>query len=375
MSAAELRERHLAANMQVSNLKERLREKRAQLVDTDVVRFANQNRHSTVRFSPDDLVCCRTLQGHTGRVYSLDWSRGKDRIVSVSQDGRLIVWNALTSQKTHLFKLDCSWVMTCAFSPNGQSVACGGLDSVCSVFLLNSQQERDVPAPKALNGHKGYISCCQYVPDKDTQIVTSSGDQTCALWESENCQRISVFGGDGPSGHTADVMSLSISTANPRLFVSGSCDRTARLWDTRIASKAAQVYYGHDGDVNTVHFFPDGLRFGTGSDDSTCRIFDTRTGHQLQLYRDSTLASQNTAVTSIAFSYSGRLLFSAYANGDCYIWDTLTAEVVANLKNLQSAHNSRISCLGLASDGSAICTGSWDRSLKVWAFHGERNVT
>lgn len=71
------------------------------------------------------------------QVYSLDWTSEKNRIVSASQDGRLIVWNALTSQKTHAIKLPCAWVMTCAFSPTGQSVACGGLDSVCSIFNLN----------------------------------------------------------------------------------------------------------------------------------------------------------------------------------------------------------------------------------------------
>ncbi|MFS7933352.1 putative transcription factor WD40-like family [Helianthus anomalus] len=32
----------------------------------------------------------------TFQVYSLDWTHDKNRIVSASQDGRLIVWNALT---------------------------------------------------------------------------------------------------------------------------------------------------------------------------------------------------------------------------------------------------------------------------------------
>lgn len=31
-------------------------------------------------------------------------------------------------------------------------------------------------------------------------------------------------------------------------------------------------------------------------------------------------------------------------------------------------HCSRVSCLGMASDGSAVCTGSWDTSLKVSVF-------
>lgn len=370
MSMAELREEYKQATQQVKLRREAVLQKRARLLDTDVATYAGQNGHTTIRLRPQDFVCCKTLQGHTGKIYSLDWAQGKDRIVSASQDGHLIVWNALTSQKTHAIKLACSWVMTCAFSPSGQAVACGGLDSVCTVYALSSQQGSAPAEHKVLSGHKGYISCCKYVPGKDTHILTSSGDRTCALWDSEAFQKISVFGGDTSSGHTADVMSLSISAANTQQFVSGSCDKTARVWDMRSPGRAALSYQVHEGDVNTVQYFPDGLRFGTGSDDSTCRIFDTRTGHQLQQYKHSNLVNDNAKANSIGFSHSGRLLFAAYSNGDCYVWDTLTAEMVGNLRALPDSHKELVSCLGLASDGSALCTASWDRTLKIWAYDG-----
>ncbi|CAI0377277.1 unnamed protein product [Linum tenue] len=358
MSVAELKERHVAASETVNTLRERLKQKRLQLLDTDVAGYARAQGKIPVTFGPTDLVCCRTLQGHTGKVYALDWTTEKNRIVSASQDGRLIVWNALTSQKTHAIKLPCAWVMTCAFSPSGQSVACGGLDSVCSIFNLNSPPDKDgnLTVSKMLSGHKGYVSCCQYVPDEDAHLITSSGDQTCVLWDTTTGLRTSVFGGEFQSGHTADVL------RSVKMFVSGSCDGTARLWDTRVASRAVRTFYGHNGDVNAVKFFPDGNRFGTGSDDGTCRLFDIRTGHQLQVYEQQQNGeNENPHVTSIAFSISGRLLFAGYSNGACYVWDTLLAELGA----LQTSHESRISCLGMSGDGSALCTGSWDSNLKV----------
>uniref|UniRef100_A0A0C9QSG6 TSA: Wollemia nobilis Ref_Wollemi_Transcript_11855_1801 transcribed RNA sequence n=1 Tax=Wollemia nobilis TaxID=56998 RepID=A0A0C9QSG6_9CONI len=376
MSVAELRERHLAATAKVNSLRERIKQRRLQLLDTDVATYAKNSGCTGLSFSSTDVVCCRTLQGHTGKVYSLDWNGEKNRIVSASQDGRLIVWNALTSQKTHAIKLPCAWVMTSAFSPSGQAVACGGLDSVCSIFHLNSQFDKDghLPVLRTLSGHKGYVSCCQYVPDGDSHLITSSGDRTCILWDVTTGQRMSIFGGEFPSGHIADVMSVSINEANPKLFVSGSCDMTARLWDTRIASRATRTFHGHEGDVNTVKFFPDGQRFGTGSDDGTCRLFDIRTGHQLQVYSQHHNENDIATVTSVAFSFSGRLLFAGYSNGACYVWDTLMAKVVLNLGDLQNTHAGRISCLGLSADGSALCTGSWDKTLKVWAFSGHRKI-
>ena len=33
--------------------------------------------------------------------------------------------------------------------------------------------------------------------------------------------------------HTADVMSITINPENKKVFVSGSCDTTAKIWDTR----------------------------------------------------------------------------------------------------------------------------------------------
>ncbi|XP_064938518.1 guanine nucleotide-binding protein subunit beta isoform X3 [Musa acuminata AAA Group] len=355
MSVAELKERHIAATATVNSLRERLKQKQQLLVDTDVAAYGRSQGRSAISFVSTDLVCCRTLQGHTGKfqdicqVYSLDWTPEKNRIVSASQDGRLIVWNALTSQKTHAIKLQCPWVVTCAFAPNGQSVACGGLNSACSIFNLNSQVDRDgnIPVSQILTGHKGYVYSCQYVPDQETRLITSSGDQTCILWDVTTGQRISVFGGEFPSGHTADVL-----------------------------SRAVRTYHGHQGEVNTVKLFPDGQRFGTGSNDSTCRLYDMRTGHQLQVYSQQHDGDDNDipTVTSIAFSISGRLLFAGYSSGACYVWDTLLAEVILNLGELQNSHEGCISCLGLSSDGSALCTGSWDKKLKIWAFGGQRRV-
>lgn len=40
-------------------------------------------------------------------------------------------------------------------------------------------------------------------------------------------------------------------------------------------------------------------------------------------------------------------------------------QMVLNLGSLQNSHDGRISCLGLSGDGSALCTGSWDTTLKV----------
>ena len=87
----------------------------------------------------------RVLKGHFAKIYAMHWcdndtDLGK-QLVSASQDGKLIVWNAQSTNKVHAIPLRSSWVMTCAFSPTGGKVACGGLDNICSIYNLNDKSQ------------------------------------------------------------------------------------------------------------------------------------------------------------------------------------------------------------------------------------------
>jgi len=293
----------------------------------------------------------RTLKGHLAKIYAMHWADDKAYLVSASQDGKLLVWDGLTTNKVHAIPLRSSWVMTCAYSPSGGFVACGGLDNICSVYNLRSR-EIPIRVCRELNAHTGYLSCCRFFDDK--QIVTSSGDMTCILWDIESGTKIQEF-----SDHNGDVMSVSLLTDKQNCFVSGACDATAKLWDSR-SGKCVQTFQGHESDINAVQYFPNGMCFGTGSDDGTCRLFDIRSDRELMQYTHDNILC---GITSVAFSKSGRYFFAGYDDCNCNVWDTLKGERVGVL----SGHDNRVSCLGVSSDGMALCTGSWDSTLRIWA--------
>jgi hypothetical protein len=53
----------------------------------------------------------------------------------------------------------------------------------------------------------------------------------------------------------------------------------------------------------------------------------------------------------------------------CRACECALVQVTTNLgSGMGEGHCSWVSCLGMASDGSAVCTGSWDTSLKVSVF-------
>lgn len=166
-----------------------------------------------------------------------------------------------------------------------------------------------------------------------------------ALWDIETGQQATAF-----TGHTGDVMSLSLSP-DYKTFVSGACDATSKLWDIR-DGMCRQSFTGHVSDINAVcvsaetvcseernvfekssclfkslsfflQFFPNGNAFGTGSDDATCRLFDLRADQELMVYSHDNIIC---GITSVAFSKSGRLLLAGYDDFNCNVWDTLKGE-------------------------------------------------
>uniref|UniRef100_A0A6U5JG09 Uncharacterized protein n=1 Tax=Corethron hystrix TaxID=216773 RepID=A0A6U5JG09_9STRA len=350
---ADVSERINKAREEVARLKNEIESVRRHKADKSMADVVKINDLKDIR-KPPQMKCRRTLKGHFGKVYAMNWSHDSQSIVSASQDGKLIIWDAWSTNKINLIPLRSSWVMTCAYEQTyGNLVACGGLDNLCSIYNLS--QPQTMRATKELAAHDGYVSCCRFIDE--SHIITSSGDGTCIQWDVETGDVLTTF-----SDHTSDVMGLSIHPSSKAMFVSGSVDATARLWDIRTGN-CVQTHVGHESDINTVDFFPDGNSFGTGSDDSSCRLFDLRCYNQVNSFvHDKILCG----ITSVAFSKSGRILFAGYEDFNTFAWDTLS-DGTAPAYSLKDGHENRVSCVGVSPRGDALCTGSWDNSLKIWA--------
>lgn len=340
-------EKLLKIKKEIEELKSKILKKRDALSDTNLKYFVETNYIGN--YKNPQIRPRRTLRGHLAKIYAVHWAEGKYYLVSASQDGKLLVWDALTTNKVYAIPLRSTWVMTCAYSPGGQFVACGGLDNICTLFNLR-RNEAQIRSCRELIGHTGYLSCCRFLSERE--MLTSSGDMNCITWDIEKGSKIRVF-----TDHVADVMSVSPSP-DKNTFVSGACDMMAKLWDIRTGA-CEQTFTGHNADINSVQFFPSGLVFGTGSDDATCKLYDIRAGASLMTYANQDIIC---GITSIAFSLSGKYLFAGYDNSCCIVWDTLCGTLVSTL----TGHSNRVSCLGVSSDGMALCTGSWDSILKIW---------
>jgi len=359
MSSEDIQEKVKAKKAELKGLKEQINKIRESKQDCDEP-FLSTQAAGKGKALLSKIQMRKTLKGHFGKVYAMHWAGDSEKVVSASQDGKLIIWNAMTTHKVSAIPLRSSWVMTCAFERSGnQHVACGGLDNLCSVYALDSTSP--MRASRELSAHDGYLSCVRFISDK--KLVTSSGDSTCILWDMETGEALQTF-----TDHTGDAMSLSLNPNDENMFVSASCDATAKVWDTRVGG-ATHTFPGHESDINSVAFMPNGHSFGTGSDDSSCRLFDIRAYGQVNMFQNEKILC---GITSVDFSKTGRIMFAGYDDYNWYGWDVLVKGEGGSAAFQQQMHDNRVSCLGVNNGsgphaGTALCTGSWDTFLKIWA--------
>jgi WD40 repeat protein len=135
-------------------------------------------------------------------------------------------------------------------------------------------------------------------------------------------------------------------TPDGRHAVSGSDDRTLRVWDLE-SGHTLRTLQGHESYVAAVVVTPDGRRAISGSWDHTLRVWDLESGKIVR-----TLQGHTGYVTAVAFTPDERYPVSASYDQTVRVWDLESGEIIATFTG-----DGSMFCCAVASDGTTICAG------------------
>lgn len=152
-------------------------------------------------------------------------------------------------------------------------------------------------------------------------------------------------------GHKDWVRCVAFSP-NGKYIVSGSDDRTIRLWNVETGEAAFKPFEGHEDEVHSVAFSPDGKYITSGSVDHTIRLWNIETGKVILTSFEGNIVE---CPTSVSFTSDGKHIISVFQNQTFQLWNIDTGHTV--LKSFEG-RNDIVICVAFSPDGEYMTFGS-----------------
>lgn len=248
----------------------------------------------------------RFFPGHTARVGSIAFVPSGDRLVSVSNDGTLRVWDVATGKPLRLYRIEkCRG--EAALSPDGRAVAASA-DRTVVLLDLKDGKAGQAGVREFEQVDSGFVGGLRFSPD-GRRLASANHDFSAVLWDVETGRLVQRL-----QGHQDQVRGVAFHPSGSRV-VTGSYDRTVRIWDLP-SGKPVRVLKGHGKPVLAVAVSPDGTTVLSGGFDHDARLWDFETGREVRRFHGHT-----DAINSVAFSPDGRQMATASNDHSVRLWD------------------------------------------------------
>ncbi|KAL9252064.1 Eukaryotic translation initiation factor 3 subunit I-like protein [Drosera capensis] len=285
--------------------------------------FSCAKDHTPTVWFADNGERLGTYRGHNGAVWTCDVSRDSKRLITGSADQTVKLWNVQTGTELYTFNFD-SPARSVEFSVGDKLVVITSdpfmqVTSAIHVKRIAKDPSEQVgESALVIKGPQGRITRAVWGPLNRT-IISVGEDATVRIWDSETGKLLKES--DNETGHKKTITSLCKS-ADGSHFLTGSLDKTAKLWDIRTLTLIKT--YATERPVNAVTMSPilDHVVLGGGQDASAVTTTDHRAGKFEAKFYDKILLEEIGGVkghfgpiNALAFNPDGRSFSSGGEDG------------------------------------------------------------
>jgi WD40 repeat protein len=200
-----------------------------------------------------------------------------------------------------------------------------------------------------LKGHDLAITAL-VISDNGQVLVSGSADRTIRIWCLRTMQLLRQI-----SSGSIRITALAISL-DGQLLISGSSSGSLKFWQLSSGERVHTIRAAHDKTIHTLAITPNGQQLITGGADRTLKQWDLKTQSLLQ-----TLDAGQTAVTAIAISPDGQFLISGSQGGTLRIWRLPRGELKQILAGM---HAHTITGLVIPNNSQEVISTSSDGTVK-----------
>jgi WD40 repeat protein len=231
-----------------------------------------------------------------------------------------------------------------AHSPTDPQIAVAKADKISTYNVLSGEKVME------FKGHYYDVNDVVYSSD-GTQILSGSSDKTARLWDVKTGAEIRVF-----REHTDRVNCVAFSAEGTKI-ASCSRDKSTIVWDLATGVPIRR-FSGHDHGVNAVEFSPNGALVATGGDDGTIHLWDANSGSVVLTFR-----KQNKPIVDLHFSSTGDRVISASDDGTAVAWDVFSGTEI-----LTVIHPPKVVAAKTVPGRDSFLTASTEQGAKLWDF-------
>ncbi|MCU0475352.1 MAG: TIR domain-containing protein [Anaerolineae bacterium] len=250
------------------------------------------------------------LSGHTGSITALDVSADGRRVVSVSADRTVRVWDIGTGV--------------------GQLVGTTGTALTSVVWL----------------------------PD-DRTVISAGRDGQIRVWDTQDLRLMRSF---IVTGQAPPVIQAIVLGADGQTLYSGGAERRVRVWDVASGQQRRTIEIDDRG-IQSLAVDALGTRVAVGTTGGRVAIYGTADGALVQR-----LAGHAQNVLSVSFSPDGQTLLSTGVDGTLRVWDLETSFEIRRY-TMPDPSFEGIQTAVVSTDAQTVLTALRDGRLRLWRLY------
>jgi WD40 repeat protein len=307
----------------------------------------------------------RRFVGHTGGVWAAAVSEDGSRVASGGFDKTVRIWDVASGAEARRIEAKCGYVTSLAFAREGTRLVTTGTSGAIRTWDLSTGAQLDIMESSSMDlqgrsREAAPILALAVSGDGRWIAFGTSGSPSIWVWDTgakaDDGARLRSF-----RGHTGDVMALAFTRPATRL-ISGSSDRTVRVWEVD-TGKEALVLHGHSDPVYCLAVSADGRwavsgpRSGDASGGSDfARFWDLGAGKEVVRFAGP--------AWSIALSPDGRRALTCGDDHAIQYWELATGKEIRKFEERTSRGTFR--SVVFTAGGRRAISGSGGAGLIEW---------